>query len=156
MARITKDKLNGAGDVVQADAEHLPFKPAAFDNVVSVRSFHFLPHPEVFLDEANRVLKRTGRVTVSFEKDIRGRETFRKLMSLPPSKAERTYYTNPEVAGMLRNARFETLSLGNVTKLPLLLYWRTQNDRILRKVHPRLPALFGTVGFAVGSKRDSA
>jgi len=49
MVRITKEKLNGVGDVVQADAEDLPFKPSVFDDVVSVRSFHFLPHPEAFL-----------------------------------------------------------------------------------------------------------
>src|SRR5205809_5642835 len=74
MARITKEKLNGTGEVVQGDAEYLPFKASAFDDVVSVRSFHFLPHPQVFLDEAHRVLKETGRVTVSFEKNVRGRE----------------------------------------------------------------------------------
>jgi len=156
MARITKDKLNGAGDVVQGDAEHLPFKPAVFDNVVSVRSFHFLPHPEVFLDEANRVLKRTGRVTVSFEKIVLGRETFRRIMQLPSSNAKRTYYTNPQVAFMLRKARFETLSVGNVTKLPLLVYWRSKNDRILRRVHGKIPSLMGTVGMVVGSKEPES
>src|SRR5439155_6102613 len=149
MARITKEKLDGAGDVVQADAEHLPFKPSVFDDVVSVRSFHFLPHPEIFLNEANRVLKRTGRVTVSFEKSIRGRETFRKLMSLPPSNAERTYYSNPQVALMMRRARFEAIFAGNVTKLPLLLYWKSKDDRILRGLHDKIPSLMGTVGMVV-------
>src|SRR3989442_14348747 len=141
MVRITRERLKGAGDVVQADAEHLPFKPSVFDDVVSVRSFHFLPHPEVFLNEANRVLKRTGRVTVSFEKNIRGRETFRKLMSLPPSNAERTYYSNPQVALMMRRARFEALFAGNVTKLPLLFYWKSRDDRILKRFHSKMPSL---------------
>jgi glycosyltransferase involved in cell wall biosynthesis len=152
MARITKDKLNGAGDVVQGDAEHLPFRATIFDDVVSVRTFHFLPHPEAFLDEANRVLKRTGRVTVSFEKNVRGREIFRKLMSLPPSNAKRTYYSNPQVALMVRGARFEALFAGNVTKLPLLLYWRSKDDRVLKRFHGKIPSLMGTVGMVVGTK----
>jgi len=154
MARITKEKLDGAGDVVQADAEHLPFTADAFDDVVSVRSFHFLPHPEAFLDEAHRVLKRTGRVTVSFEKNVLGRETFRKLMNLPPSNAKRTYYSNPQVALIMRRARFEAIFAGNVTKLPLLLYWRSKDDRILRGLHGKIPSLMGTVGMVVGSKES--
>ena len=156
MVWITKEKLNGAGDIVQADAEHLPFKPSAFDDVVSVRSFHFLPHPEAFLNEANRVLKQTGRVTVSFERNVRGRETFRKLMSLPPSNARRTYYSNPEVALMVRNARFEPLFARNVTKLPLLFYWRSNHDRVLKRLHGKIPSFMGTVGMVVGSKETQS
>ena len=156
MVRITKEKLNGAGDMVQADAEHLPFKPSVFDDVVSVRSFHFLPNPDVFLNEANRVLKPTGRVTVSFEKNVRGRETFRRLMSLPPSNAKRTYYSNPQVALMMRRARFEALFAGNVTKLPLLLYWRSKDDRILKGLHGKIPSLMGTVGMVVGLKESQS
>jgi len=156
MARITKEKLGGAGDVIQADAEHLPFTADAFDDIVSVRSFHFLPHPEEFLDEAHRVLKETGRVTVSFEKNVRGRETFRRIMNLPPSNAKRTYYTNPQVALMLRKARFEALFVRNVTKLPLLLYWRSNDDRVLKGLHGRIPSFMGTVGMVVGSKESQS
>lgn len=156
MAGIAKEKLDGAGDVVQADAEHLPFAANSFDDIVSVRSFHFLPHPEVFLDEAHRVLRGSGRVTVSFEKSVRGREIFRKLMSLPPSNAERTYYSNLQVALMMRRARFEALYSGNVTKLPLLLYWRTKDDRMLKGLHDKIPSLLGTVGMVVGSKESQS
>jgi len=152
MVRITRERLTGAGDVVQADAEHLPFKPSVFDDVVSVRSFHFLPHPEIFLNEANRVLKRTGRVTVSFEKNVPGREAFRKLMSLPASNAKRAYYSNPQVVLMMGRARFTALFAGNVTKLPLLLYWRSKDDRILKELHGKIPSVMGTVGMVVGSK----
>jgi len=152
MAKITKEKLRGAGDVIQADGENLPFKADAFDDVVSVRSFHFLPHPGAFLDEAHRVLKRTGRVTVSFEKNIRGRETFRKIMGLPLSNAKRTYYSNQQVTLMVRRARFEALFAGNVTKLPLLLYWRSKDDRVLKRFHGNIPSFMGTVGMVVGTK----
>ncbi len=153
MARITKEKLNGSANIVQADAEHLPFKGDAFDNVVSVRSFHFMPDPVRFLRDANRVLKPAGRVIVSFEKKVRGREILRKIMNLPPSNTRRNYYTNRQVIHLMQKAELSTLHAGNVTKLPLLAYWRTNNDRMLGVIHPRMPSLFGTVGIVVGSNR---
>src|SRR2546430_1275002 len=36
MARITKDNLNGPGEIVRGDARNLPFRPAVFDEVLSV------------------------------------------------------------------------------------------------------------------------
>jgi ubiquinone/menaquinone biosynthesis C-methylase UbiE len=49
----------------QADAEALPFEPGTFDAVVSGLGICHLPHPEVFLREAHRVLERGGRVAFS-------------------------------------------------------------------------------------------
>jgi len=155
MARISAAKLNGRGSIVRGDAEHLPFKPGSFDNVVSVRSFHFLPHPESFMRDANLILRQTGRLTVSFEKYVPGREAFRKLMKLPPSIVRRTYYTNSHVSSMMRSAGFQPLLVRNATKFPLLVYWRTKNDVILRKMHGKIPSLLGTVGVVVGGKQNS-
>ena len=152
MASITKAKLRKKGSVIRGDAEQLPFRTGSFDNIVSVRSFHFLPHPEKFLSDTRRVLKPGGRVIVSFEKKVRGREIFQKTMKLPPSKVKRVYYTNPQVSLMMQRAGFYILFVGNVTKLPLLVYWRMKNDRILRWIHKILPATLGTVGLVVGRK----
>jgi hypothetical protein len=77
-------------------------------------------------------------------------------MNLPPSNAKRTYYTNPEVALMMRKARFEALFAGNVTKLPLLLYWRSNDDRVLKGLHGKIPSFMGTVGMVVGSKESQS
>lgn len=151
MARITKKKLNGTADVLRADAENLPFRADAFDNIVSVRSFHFLPNPVSFLGDAKRVLKPNGRVIVSYEKKVHGREAFRRVLNLPPSRTKRTYYTNQQVAHMIQRVGMKTLLVGNVTKLPLLAYWRTENDKALRRIHNNLPYWFGTVGLVVGT-----
>ena len=91
-------------------------------------------------------------MTVSFEKNVPGREAFRKLMSLPASNAKRAYYSNPQVVLMMGRARFTALFAGNVTKLPLLLYWRSKDDRILKELHGKIPSVMGTVGMVVGSK----
>ena len=49
----------------QANAEALPFEPGAFDAVVSAFGICHLPHPDRFLREAHRVLKRGGRLAFS-------------------------------------------------------------------------------------------
>ncbi len=72
-------------------------------------------------------------------------------MNLPPSTTRRNYYTNRQVIHLMQKAELSTLHAGNVTKLPLLAYWITNNDRMLGVIHPRMPSLFGTVGVVVGS-----
>ena len=152
MAKITKTNLNGVGDIVRGDAEYLPFRDGAFDNVVCVRSFHFLPHPKQFLSQVYNILKPAGRAIVSFEKRIPGRLVFERLRFLPTPGLVRNYYLNSEVSRLVESAGFEPIFRGNVTRLPLLVYWRLNHDSILRKVHDKIPRWLGTVGVVVGQK----
>ena len=60
--REARKRLGESGLVVVADIANLPFKPEAFDGVVSMHTIHHLPlseHKRAYL-ELNRVLK-TGR-----------------------------------------------------------------------------------------------
>ena len=152
MARITKEKLNGSGMVVRGDAEHLPFREEMFDNVVCVRSFHFLPDPIRFLMEARRVARRKGRVIVSFEKNVPTRHLLERLKILPKPLLRRSYYLISQVVQMTEQTGFASISAGNVTKLPLLLYWRTNQDKVLRSIHPKIPGWLGTIGIVVADK----
>jgi SAM-dependent methyltransferase len=43
---------------VAANAYHLPFRPAAFDAGISIRTFHHMASPHDFLGELGRVLRR--------------------------------------------------------------------------------------------------
>lgn len=54
---IKERRLN----VVEADAEALPFDDEQFTCAVSTGVLHFIAHPAVFFSEAHRVLKREGR-----------------------------------------------------------------------------------------------
>jgi len=47
-------------ELVLADADHLPFKDASFDCVVSVTLLQNIPEPAVCVGEAARVLKKGG------------------------------------------------------------------------------------------------
>ena len=156
MARIAKEKLNGSGNIVRGDAEHLPFKQGIFDNVVCVRAFHFLPEPTRFLWDAFEVLKANGRLITSFEKRVVGRAFFEKLRIVPSHRVPRKYYYNMEAARLCSRTGFEIRFKGNVTKLPLLVYWRLRKDYLLRRFHHALPYWFGTVGMIVGDKTGNA
>jgi len=48
----------------EADAEHLPFPPRAFDFAISRHLLWTLPHPEAAIDEWIRVLRPGGRLVV--------------------------------------------------------------------------------------------
>jgi len=152
MAKITKERLNGVGLIVRGDAEHLPFRPGTFENVVCVRSFHFFPNPIGFLKEAHQALKTEGTIIISFEKRVPGRHFFERIKALPTPLTKRNYYSNREATRMVESSGFQSSFTANVTKLPLLVYWRMKSDRILRRVHGRLPSTLGTVGLVVGHK----
>ncbi len=49
----------------QANAESLPFESEIFDAVISAFGICHLPNPDLFLREAHRVLKRSGRIAFS-------------------------------------------------------------------------------------------
>ncbi len=52
-------------EAVVCDAEHLPFPDASFNTVISSEMIYYLDHPELFLREAQRVLKPGGVLLLS-------------------------------------------------------------------------------------------
>jgi ubiquinone/menaquinone biosynthesis C-methylase UbiE len=53
-----------SGEFVAADAEHLPFLDDTFDHIYSFGVIHHTPEPRAVVDEAFRVLKPNGTITV--------------------------------------------------------------------------------------------
>ncbi|MCL2677061.1 MAG: class I SAM-dependent methyltransferase [Streptococcaceae bacterium] len=49
----------------QGSSESIPFEEHSFDIVICSASFHHFPHPEQFLNEAERVLKENGRLIIA-------------------------------------------------------------------------------------------
>lgn len=65
MARRLRDRIAAAGrsaEVVECDAEDLPFDDAGFDSVVATLVLCTVEHPQRVLDEVTRVLRPGGRL----------------------------------------------------------------------------------------------
>lgn len=64
MIAEAKKNCNTKASFSVADAERLPFADETFDIVVCNASFHHYIHPDVVLEEMNRVLKIGGRLLI--------------------------------------------------------------------------------------------
>jgi ubiquinone/menaquinone biosynthesis C-methylase UbiE len=64
LAAIGRGTYGDRITVSTMDAESLPFDDASFDLVVLFEAIYYLPHPEVFLAEARRVLRAGGMVLI--------------------------------------------------------------------------------------------
>jgi SAM-dependent methyltransferase len=64
MLELARRRVRGV-EVLRADAEELPFDGACFDAVVGGFVINHLPHPQLALAEATRVLGSGGRVAFS-------------------------------------------------------------------------------------------
>lgn len=65
MALRANTRLGAGAKVLHADAEHLPYRDAAFDRVLCTSVLSHVLHPERVLTEAWRVLRPGGRLVVS-------------------------------------------------------------------------------------------
>jgi len=65
-----------------ADAQRLPFAAASFDNIEMFDVLHHLDQPRMFLQEAERVLRRGGRIVMVGDHSLE-----RPVLSKPPSGA---------------------------------------------------------------------
>lgn len=103
MAAAARARL-GAAAVTAGDAEALPFRPGAFDLVVSTSTFQWLTRLEPALAEARRVLAPGGTLALA----LFGARTLRELKgawreAAGPARADRThrFFSRDEVAAAL-------------------------------------------------------
>lgn len=59
-----RDVYRGAIPLIQLDAQALPFRSESFDLVVLYEAIYYLQRAEVFMQEAHRVLKRSGTLLI--------------------------------------------------------------------------------------------
>ena len=65
MLGVARSRLASGLPLVAARAEHLPFRDAAFDWVVSTSVFHYIREPRAALGEFHRLLKPTGSLIIT-------------------------------------------------------------------------------------------
>lgn len=86
----------GHGKRVQGDMKHLPFRKESFDNVMLIASLHNLKERKKALLEANRVLKKQGKIFVSvwyrFQKKFFPKNLLTPEIDVSFGKHSRYYY----------------------------------------------------------------
>jgi SAM-dependent methyltransferase len=93
---------NDSIQIQEMDAHALPFAEKSFDVILLFEAIYYLEHPELFVEEANRVLRQSGTLIIcTVNKDW---EDFH------PSLYTHRYFSVPELASLLstsfRNVQF--------------------------------------------------
>jgi len=99
---------------VRGDSARLPFRPGAFDAVVSTQAFHFFDQPRAWA-EFHRVLAPGGHAMVGMihPRTAIGSQRFSRLSSAG-SKTKVTFPTTAEMRRMATAAGFEVIAQAHV------------------------------------------
>jgi ubiquinone/menaquinone biosynthesis C-methylase UbiE len=120
MLQKTLERTNHSVSVVQMDGSELGVR-SYFDDVLCIRTFHFLDKPRRALEGIFNSLKPGGHCLVTFESDNALR---RLLLSLGAGGSEQYYYTIPDVQALLLKAGFKVAMSGSVMRVPVSFYRR--------------------------------
>lgn len=98
--RLARDHYQHRVEIQKIDAQSLPFPDKSFDVVIMYEAIYYLPNPEKFVREANRVLKGDGVLLVcTANKDWSG---------FNPSPMSHRYFSAPELSELLSRSGFDT------------------------------------------------
>ena len=102
-------------DIVEGDAENMPFEDASFDAVSCHMSVHHHPHPEKSIAEMYRILEKNGTVLIN---ELTGPGWLRRFMNWCFTKwptGDHAVYSRPEMEQMLREAGFRNIKSRLIT-----------------------------------------
>jgi ubiquinone/menaquinone biosynthesis C-methylase UbiE len=103
---VKKAKEHTGRQVIRADAEYLPVRPAAFDLVVCTETLEHLPDPLGALREVRRALKQNGKVIGSVPHPHLGWRLRFLSSTHPQGEPFHHNYTRSQVAALLRSSGF--------------------------------------------------
>jgi ubiquinone/menaquinone biosynthesis C-methylase UbiE len=110
------------------DAQHLPFRDNSFDVVILYEAIYYLTHPEQFLLEARRVLRKGGVLLIAtVNKD------WQEFNASPFSTR---YFSVPDLSKALHESGFKAEFYGTFSVVPSTLRERVISQ--LRKIAVRL------------------
>jgi len=159
MARVAKRRVdNPSFKAIVGDAENLPFADNSFDRVFCWRSFKYIPHPQLAIQEMRRVLKPGGTALIEvtnaslYNRILQGiaRLTARFPINISIHSrwhyfAKTNFYTKRAIENFMANQGLtiiKTYYLFSLPSIPLPAGYRFLKfaDRVISKFLPR--ALF--------------
>jgi ubiquinone/menaquinone biosynthesis C-methylase UbiE len=148
--RQARERIGGHGLFVVGDLANLPFKPEAFDGVVSMHAIHHLPleeHPRAFA-ELFRVLApgRTAAIVNGWHEPLLSRLAepligLMRRLSGKPAKKKKNWSAEDDPAGTFVEKLTPAWLKSEIgSRMPLEIRpWRSMSTRLLRWfVHPKL------------------
>ena len=106
MAKIAKQR---GIDVKQAFGEDIPFKKLSFDYVAIIITLCFVDNPRKVIEEAGRILTKSGRIAVGIvDKNSFLGKFYQKKKSVFYKKVK--FFKTEEVAGLLKDSGFSHIS----------------------------------------------
>jgi len=131
--------------VIRMDAEKLGLQEEAFDSVICILTFGFLPNPEDVMEEAYRVLVPGGRFLITYLDLDYLPYTFRAWVNNSRQYGFITLYRYQEVREMFVRSNFQIIQKKRIPGLPLesVLYsaYNLFPEKVLHKILNRLGTL---------------
>jgi ubiquinone/menaquinone biosynthesis C-methylase UbiE len=118
--------------VVRADAEKLPFAESSFDAVVATAIIEHVPHPDAFVTEIRRVLKRSGVCVVTTPVPL-FEEVASKLGFLKEDDHQETFDLK-KLRALIASNRFHILEAEKFMMSPVGFPAELQIERMMKKV----------------------
>lgn len=109
MLRVARSRFAHSRPLVAARAEHLPFRNATFDWVVSTSVFHYIREPRAALGEFHRLLKPTGSLVITDWCDDYLACKVCNLFLRAFSRSHFRSYTRDQCERLLRESSFESV-----------------------------------------------
>lgn len=99
LLQLSRQHYGARANLLQMDAQQLPFKSASFDLIVCFEAVYYLPDAPLFVRECRRVLRSGGEVLISSVNP--------EWSGSSPSPMSHRYYSGAELAALLRREGFD-------------------------------------------------